>query len=71
MAIIRSGQPNDPEWEVNFGFPQMDDKIFGPDDLAQMRRQLEELTTVTAVNPAVRAIARRYWPDLIAKLPPE
>jgi hypothetical protein len=40
MALIRSGQPNDPEWEVTFGFPQMDHKIFGPDDLAQMRRQL-------------------------------
>jgi hypothetical protein len=71
MAMIRSGLPNDPEWEVSFGFPQMDNKVFGPEDLAQIRQQLEELNTVTAVNPAVRALAERYWPDLLPKLPPE
>ena len=71
MAIIRSGLPNDHEWEVSFGFPQMDNKVFGPEDLKQIRRQLEELKTVTAVNPAVRALAQRYWPDLLSKLPPD
>ena len=54
-----------------FGFPQVDDKVFGPNDLEAIRNQIEELDRIEAVNPAVRASVLRYWPELAHKLPPE
>ena len=71
MAKIRSGLPDDPEWEIEFGFPEMDNKIFGPRELAQIKAQVEEMHAITVINPAVRTLIERYWPDLVHKLPPE
>jgi hypothetical protein len=69
VAIIRSGIPGDAEWEVHFGFA--DDRVLGPEDLAQIRAEVERMDDIVAISPAVRAIVMRYWPELVSKLPPE
>jgi hypothetical protein len=42
-----------------------------PEDLDAMRRQIEELDTIDEIDPEVRAIMKRNWPHLLAKLPPD
>jgi microsomal dipeptidase-like Zn-dependent dipeptidase len=42
-----------------------------PDDLEMIRRQIEELDHIGAVDDEIRGIVARNWPRLLSKLPPE
>jgi hypothetical protein len=42
-----------------------------PDELDEIRMQIEDFDTIEAVDPEVRAIVARNWPHLLAKLPPD
>jgi hypothetical protein len=43
----------------------------GPEELEQIRMQIEHFDTIEAIDPEMRAIVERSWPHLVAKLPPE
>lgn len=42
-----------------------------PEELEEIRQQLEDFDTIEAIDPEVRGIVARNWPHLLAKLPPE
>ena len=41
-----------------------------PEELEQIRLQIESFDTIEAIDPEMRAIVERNWPHLIPKLPP-
>jgi hypothetical protein len=43
-----------------------------PEDLEMIRRQIEEgCDVIAAIDPEIRGIVARNWPDLVYRLPPE
>jgi hypothetical protein len=42
-----------------------------PEELEMIRRQLESLDDIGAVDDEIRGIVARNWPYLLSKLPPE
>ena len=42
-----------------------------PEELEEIRQQLEDFDTIEAIDPEVRGIVARNWPHLLTKLPPE
>jgi hypothetical protein len=42
-----------------------------PEELERIRRRIEELDDVRRVDPEIRGIVARNWPELLEKLPPE
>ena len=42
-----------------------------PEELEQIRQQIEQLDTVDVIDPEIRGIVERNWPHLISKLPPK
>jgi hypothetical protein len=43
-----------------------------PEELEMIRVQIESgFDDITAIDPEIRAIVKRNWPHLLAKLPPE
>ena len=42
-----------------------------PEDLEQIRQQIEQFDTIEAIDPEMRGIVERNWPHLIPKLPPK
>ena len=42
-----------------------------PEELEQIRQQIEQLDTVDVIDPEIRGIVERNWPHLIPKLPPQ
>ena len=42
-----------------------------PEELEMIRRELESLDDIGAVDDEIRGIVARNWPHLLAKLPPE
>jgi hypothetical protein len=42
-----------------------------PEELEQIRMQIEHFDTIEAIDAEMRAIVVRNWPHLVAKLPPE
>jgi hypothetical protein len=43
-----------------------------PEELELIRRQIESgFDDITEIDPEIRGIARRNWPHLLAKLPPD
>ncbi len=41
-----------------------------PEELEMIRRQLESLDDIGAVDDEIRGIVARNWPHLLSKLPP-
>jgi hypothetical protein len=41
-----------------------------PEELESIRQQIEQFDTIEAIDPEMRGIVERNWPDLIPKLPP-
>jgi len=41
-----------------------------PEELEQIRRRVEAMDGTTAIDPEIRAIVARNWPELLEKLPP-
>ena len=41
-----------------------------PEELEQIRRQIESFDTIEAIDPEMRGIVERNWPHLVSKLPP-
>lgn len=46
-------------------------RILSPEDLEEIRAQLETMGSIDAISADLRAIVLRNWPHLVAKLPPE
>jgi hypothetical protein len=46
-------------------------RILSTEELAAIRREIEPLDTIEAIDDEMRALIIRNWPDLAAKLPPE
>jgi hypothetical protein len=42
-----------------------------PEELEMIRRKIEALDDIGAVDGEIRAIVARNWPHLLSKLPPE
>jgi len=42
-----------------------------PEELEMIRRELESLDDIGAVDDEIRGIVARNWPHLLSKLPPE
>jgi hypothetical protein len=42
-----------------------------PEDLETIRREIEAMDDIGAVDDEIRGIVARNWPDLVSKLPPE
>jgi hypothetical protein len=42
-----------------------------PEELDAIREQVEVFDTIDEIDPEVRAIVKRNWPHLLAKLPPD
>jgi hypothetical protein len=42
-----------------------------PDHLEQLRREIEGFDTIDVIDPEIRGIVERNWPELLAKLPRE
>jgi hypothetical protein len=42
-----------------------------PEELEQIRQQIEMFDTIEAIDHEMRGIIERNWPHLVAKLPPE
>ncbi|WP_439372884.1 hypothetical protein [Bradyrhizobium sp. DASA03120] len=42
-----------------------------PDELVMIRQQIEGFDRIEAIDPEVRGIVERNWPQLLSKLPPE
>jgi hypothetical protein len=47
------------------------DRPLEPEELDDIRRQIEGLAKIDAIDPEIRGIVERNWPHLVAKLPPE
>lgn len=46
-------------------------QVLDPDQLEALRLHIESFETIEVIDPELRAIVERNWPDLTAKLPPE
>jgi len=46
-------------------------RALSAEELATIRREIESLDTIEAIDDEMRALIMRNWPDLAAKLPPE
>jgi hypothetical protein len=43
-----------------------------PEELEMIWQQIESgLDDITEIDPEIRGIVERYWPHLLAKLPPD
>ena len=42
-----------------------------PEELERIRREIEAFDSIEVVDDELRALVRRNWPHLLAKLPPE
>ena len=42
-----------------------------PEELEMIRKQIEGLDEIGAIDSEMRGIVARNWPHLLAKLPPE
>jgi hypothetical protein len=42
-----------------------------PEELDSIRQQIEVFDVIEEIDPEVRAIVKRNWPHLLAKLPPD
>ena len=42
-----------------------------PEELENIRRQIETFDIIQVIDPEIRGIIERHWPWLVAKLPPE
>ncbi|WP_315729842.1 hypothetical protein [Bradyrhizobium sp. SZCCHNRI2010] len=45
-------------------------RVLDPEELDEIRQQIEDFDSIEAIDPEVRAIVERNWPHLVAKLPP-
>jgi hypothetical protein len=41
------------------------------EELDMIRKQIEDMDDITAIDDEVRGIVERNWPHLVAKLPPQ
>lgn len=41
------------------------------DELDELRKQIEGFDSIEAIDPGIRAIVERNWPELVPKLPPK
>ena len=46
-------------------------RVLSTEELAALRRRVESLDKIDAIDDELRALIVRNWPDLAAKLPPE
>ena len=47
------------------------DRPLGPEELEMIRRELESMDGIGAVDDEIRGIVARNWPHLLSKLPPQ
>ncbi|MGJ4953081.1 hypothetical protein [Bradyrhizobium sp. HKCCYLS20291] len=45
-------------------------RVLDPEELEEIRQQIEEFDSIEGIDPEVRGIVERNWPHLLAKLPP-
>ena len=45
-------------------------RVLSAEELAAIRREIESLDTIEAIDDEMRALIIRNWPDLAAKLTP-
>jgi hypothetical protein len=46
-------------------------QILGPEELAELRRRIEQFGKIAKIDDDMRALILRNWPDLAARLPAE
>ncbi|WP_315782320.1 hypothetical protein [Bradyrhizobium sp. SZCCHNPS1003] len=46
-------------------------RVLDPEELEEIRQQIEEFDTIEMVDPEIRCIVERNWPHLLSKLPPD
>ena len=46
-------------------------RVLSTEELEALRREIESLDMIEAIDDEMRALILRNWPDLAAKLPPE
>jgi hypothetical protein len=45
-------------------------RLLSPEELNNIRKQIESMDQIGAVTDEVRGLVERNWPHLVAKLPP-
>lgn len=46
-------------------------RALSPEDLAELRQQIERIDSISEIDPEMRGIVERNWPELASKLPPK
>jgi hypothetical protein len=58
-------------WSKSMPIAFLHRRPFSPEDLETIRREIEAMDDIGAVDDEIRGIVARNWPDLVSKLPPE
>ena len=53
---------------MNTKRPMLNGRELSEFELAQLRRQLEQMKTIDVVSEEMRALITQYWPHLLAKI---
>jgi hypothetical protein len=62
---VIAARPERKPMEFMFGRP------LEPEELELLRKQIESMDDITAIDDEVRGIVERNWPHLLSKLPPQ
>jgi hypothetical protein len=73
MAVLTGlhAAPPTARWSKDMPMEFLHGRPLSPEDLEMIRRELESLDDIGAVDEEIRGIVARKWPHLLAKLPPE